>query len=765
LALDRIVSAIQHANYLEIDAPNSTLTLSRKVGEEYISSRYYRDPGGNLCYQPDLSASPLPSPEIVLPSVTGFQLTGFPEGGERFQMARVRLEAEDPQGIARRDALFQTAAFCRIFHGSYKPVRVVTRDSSGNVTTVKGSYDTIQAAIDAETTEHGDVVQVSSNDKIPYDGAKITKALTLEGGYDSVDWNRHYENPDNPGQIDPAYETIVRASYVPDPRKNDSFAFYDPGGYWPSTKSCVIDGFSLQGGGGIPQGISIANEHYETLSVTDNKFSNMDKSILLSSVGDPGGNSKTIIEGNIIQRIDNKFLPNNASLIGISFSGAYGQFEIKKNIIENVAVRCFGIDVIKGSCGQTSNISIHNNTIRNFHLTLQVDKSVYSFQTYGIRMFDFTGVNELAEVTIANNEINSLNIINPDYFAKKKVKPTLAAFMGFQGDYALVISNNLVRNISPQLSIGASSLSSIILMQNNEFASSTGTVHSVSVGGDAPARVYNNIFNSVTLWLGQHNAWGTDIKNNTFYPGRVYKGIQQRNFWSTATIRNNYFRCNPDDRNDVGFYGTNNKTTMSNNIFYGCQTGIEMNGGCGPLIYNNTMYNTYTCMSLYGITHGATVTNNIMQGYTSKPIYISSGPSFDYMSNWVAYNASQTDLQATLMWQAYCGVNYNFSSMRFAGSGDLPNDFKLASGSPCIDVGWASSRYSEPSLNYDPYDKVKYPTPDPPDTTPALLPARGTIRTDIGAYGGPHAGPIGFIMPTEDDPNTEYIREDVIGTY
>jgi len=88
-------------------------------------------------------------------------------------------------------------------------------------------------------------------------------------------------------------------------------------------------------------------------------------------------------------------------------------------------------------------------------------------------------------------------------------------------------------------------------------------------------------------------------------------------------------------------------------------------------------------------------------------------------------------------------------------------NFYLASGSPFVDAG-KLGMYRV--LYYDPYDKVKYPVPDP-NTTPALPPSKGTIRNDIGAYGGPHAGVIGFVMPTEDDPSTPLIREDVIGTY
>ncbi|HOG24070.1 MAG TPA: hypothetical protein PK590_05425, partial [Candidatus Omnitrophota bacterium] len=85
-------------------------------------------------------------------------------------------------------------------------------------------------------------------------------------------------------------------------------------------------------------------------------------------------------------------------------------------------------------------------------------------------------------------------------------------------------------------------------------------------------------------------------------------------------------------------------------------------------------------------------------------------------------------------------------------------DYTLKNSSPLIDKG------NPDAGSYDPFDRLTYPTPNPA-TTPALPPAKGTIRNDIGAYGGPHAGVIGFVEPTKDDPKTEYIREDVIGTY
>lgn len=749
LALDRIVSAIQHANYLEIDAPNSTLTLSRKVGEDYISSRYYRDSGGNLCYQPDLSASPLPSPEIVLPSVTGFQLTGFPEGGERFQMARVRLEAKDPQGIARRDALFQTAAFCRIFHGSYKPVRVVTRDSSGNVTTVKGSYDTIQEAIDAETTENGDVVQVSSR-KDPYDGVVISKAksLTFEGGYDSVDWNRHYKDPDNPGQIDEAYKTIVKTVS----RENGArfVAFYHATEVGRIAK-LVIDGFSVQGeGNGWRGGIYIFQMPYGTLHITNNKLSGLDTSIFVGSSGEES--VSTVIEGNIISRPSNE-VAHSHSIGPIGFSGIYGRLEITRNIIENVAVKCLGINGINGWCAPNSKVSIHNNTIRNFQLTLYNSTGSYLHGDtyYGINVVKIIGGKAAfgAEVIIANNNIiDSFAIVNPDYFkGKKDVVRKPYDGMTFVGDYDLKISNNLVKVVTLN---GVSAPSTNLLMQNNEFAGG-GTV---SVGGTAPARVYNNVFRDVLLNFGTKPS-GDIVKNNSFYGSGIFQGGVKG--YQVSTIQNNYFRDSHGDyRGSVAVLVTRGGTTLTNNIFYGSRYGVKVENAASASIINNTMYDTPIPVKVEGSSSLRFINNIMMEFSGTRPLYGNPYKVYDKPTGNISHNAMAP------LGEGYIGYimeNIGFVGTNgLPGSSFLPNDFKLANGSPCIDAGKPDAVY------YDPYDKVKYPVPDPA-TTPALPPAQGTIRNDIGAYGGPHAGPIGFVMPTEDDPSTPLIREDVIGTY
>jgi len=69
----------------------------------------------------------------------------------------------------------------------------------------------------------------------------------------------------------------------------------------------------------------------------------------------------------------------------------------------------------------------------------------------------------------------------------------------------------------------------------------------------------------------------------------------------------------------------------------------------------------------------------------------------------------------------------------FVGTGDYP--YLLSSGSPCIDAGHPDTTYNDPE--------------DPNNLGYALWPAMGTIRNDMGAYGGPNAAFWNGVIPVE----------------
>ncbi|HQB12028.1 MAG TPA: right-handed parallel beta-helix repeat-containing protein, partial [Candidatus Omnitrophota bacterium] len=585
LALNRVISAIQSANYLEIDAANNALIISKKVGENYIRSSYSLS-NGNLYYQPDLSQAPLPSPEIVLQSVTGFQLTGFPTGGTRFQGARVCLEAEDPQGIAHRDAAFQTAAYCRIFHGSYKPVRVVTRDASGHVLTVKGSYDTIQEAINAKTTEHGDVVQVSSNDKTPYvENVKISKALIFEGGYDSIHWERHYADPDNPGQIHEDYETIVNS-------KNPTYGtiFSGNAAYLPENGNVVIDGFTISS---AAKGVYFSGERTMSLKVSNNKIS-----VTGGAVSFVQGSGVSIdVTGNIV---GNKEVSGTAGLA--SLTQTHGTFLIKDNRLENAGRYGFFWPVSLIQC--QGSLTIINNKFSQLS-----GKSANPGKLLGELAVIYISQHESGDIlTIANNSFENLSGGTGAFGTVLHLS---------QSHFTeVVFKNNLARNCINQagfnyVEISQSSSFADFTFQNNRIVGiasySNGRVLSFSQSYfDGPLRVNNNdmsyvngvIYLSAAKWTKD----GLEMTNNTAVRGttagsgtgvslnfsKEYAPSLYRNYihgFSTGlyasgtfsnAISNNVFANNTE----YGVYFINagssysDTPTFSNNVVFGSKIGF-----------------------------------------------------------------------------------------------------------------------------------------------------------------------------------------------
>jgi hypothetical protein len=88
-------------------------------------------------------------------------------------------------------------------------------------------------------------------------------------------------------------------------------------------------------------------------------------------------------------------------------------------------------------------------------------------------------------------------------------------------------------------------------------------------------------------------------------------------------------------------------------------------------------------------------------------------------------------LLSTLNW----GIGNKDENPLFVGTGDYP--YTLLSGSPCIDAGDPNPIYNDPE--------------DPNNPGYALWPAMGTVRNDMGAYGGPGA----IIVGIEDDETKE----------
>lgn len=213
------------------------------------------------------------------------------------------------------------------------------------------------------------------------------------------------------------------------------------------------------------------------------------------------------------------------------------------------------------------------------------------------------------------------------------------------------------------------------IIHNNQITDATGVV-SAGGGGIRAGDSYQRIYNNI-------------IMNNT---ARYGAGIVLN--YAGGEIKNNIICIN---------YGS---------YQYGAGSGIWINGAFSmpKIFYNNTIVNNSATSGAPGI-YGyggvqATFINNIVWGNISPSGFQISGGSLT-----VRY----CDVQG-----GYTGAGNLNVDPQFADS-----NYYLASGSPCIDKGDSSTIYNDPE--------------DPNSPGNALWPSRGTIRNDMGAYGGPMA--------------------------
>lgn len=161
--------------------------------------------------------------------------------------------------------------------------------------------------------------------------------------------------------------------------------------------------------------------------------------------------------------------------------------------------------------------------------------------------------------------------------------------------------------------------------------------------------------------------------------------------------------------------------TVKNNIIYGNSLSSTYNSGTAiwadnvlgtskNLIENNTIVGNSSINGTPGILSAYSanliVRNNIIWGNT--------GPGNIQMLN------SGSTLTAT----------YNDVQFGYAGAGNMnvypqftDSNFVLINSSPCIDAGDSSAVYNDPSDSVNPSN--------------GKFPSKGTVRNDMGAYGGP----------------------------
>ncbi len=205
--------------------------------------------------------------------------------------------------------------------------------------------------------------------------------------------------------------------------------------------------------------------------------------------------------------------------------------------------------------------------------------------------------------------------------------------------------------------------------------------------GDGRAKIFNNIiFNNEGMYGGGVvlNYSNTQLKNNVIYNNRVYQAVAGAPTYGGGGVWTN------GNSTNVNLIENN---TIVNNSSTGTGSGAAGQGG-GILAYQ---VNT-------------TILNNIVWGNTAAVATVTAKQISDLVSGLanVTYSCVQDSFPGT-------------GNIKLAPQFDSTN-YLISASSPCIDAG-------NPASNYN----------DPVSSTPgvALFPARGTLRNDMGAYGGP----------------------------
>lgn len=185
-----------------------------------------------------------------------------------------------------------------------------------------------------------------------------------------------------------------------------------------------------------------------------------------------------------------------------------------------------------------------------------------------------------------------------------------------------------------------------------------------------------------------------------------------------------------------GYIRVYNNIVTNNTALYGA--GIVLNHAGGEY-RNNIIYKNYgsqqfgagsgmwlngTSLRPKAIENNTVVFNTANSG---NPGVYSSGVSASFVNNivWGNSGGSNTQIFGASITVRYCDVQGGHP-----GGGNInvnpqfdTTNYYIISGSPCVDKGDSSTIYNDPS--------------DPVNPILAKWPARGTLRNDIGAYGGP----------------------------
>lgn len=232
----------------------------------------------------------------------------------------------------------------------------------------------------------------------------------------------------------------------------------------------------------------------------------------------------------------------------------------------------------------------------------------------------------------------------------------------------------------------------------------------------SPVIQNNFIYNNQCINLsGVTSTGGGGMRIGDSYP-RIYNNVVMNNTGKYgAGIVLNFSGCIMKNNVICSNYGVTS---------YGGGAGIWINSNFSrpKLIENNTIVNNSAISGAGGIYSGGTVT----------------------LMNSIIWGNGAIQLQGALV-VTYCDVQNGFSGTGNINSDPLFSDtnFVLKVNSPCVDAGDSGSIHNDPQDSLNP-GFAKYPS-------------RGTVRNDMGAYGGPlrrvlSSTPIGIRRTNEEVP-------------
>jgi parallel beta-helix repeat protein len=315
--------------------------------------------------------------------------------------------------------------------------------------------------------------------------------------------------------------------------------------------------------------------------------------------------------------------------------------------------------------------------------------------------------------------------------------------------------------------------SSNVILKNNEVYNQNGcigiyveawTMHQFNIDVFDNISHDNQIGFAVTSEMGGLNE-GIKVHHNIAY----HNG--QRGFWvggwgggETHPVKNIKIYGNVSYENGFGveiggYAGTTMDSIEVNNnlIHHNTGAGVRITRYDGPSgayvmrnvsITNNTIFGNGKVgaawdpdnagINLFNINpENLVIRNNIVSGNATCTIFVapevpSGGVTIDYnffggFRN-VAYETA--------------GTNPVYGNPLFIDS--LNNNYRLENSSPCVDGGHPDPMYNDPA--------------DPTRPGYALFPALGTVRNDMGAYGGPHATCLDAVTSVDDEKSDNSTR-------